>query len=140
MMTGGWNYRVVKTIGHGEDQYAVHEVYYTDGAPGGLTQNEVSPAGDSSTELLASWQNYQTAFTKPVLVFDQQNNCFVGEELPISPPAAAGGEHLARITQLEQEIGEMHAALRHLSVVMRQGQADRAEPKRVVEQTDDYEM
>lgn len=139
MKRGGWNYRVVKTIGDGEDLYAVHEVYYTDGAPGAMTGNEVSPAAGDLAGLLVSWQNYQAAFAKPVLIFDAQNNCFVGEEPPVSPPAADQGQ-LARITQLEQEIGEMHAALRHLAVVMRQGQAERAEPNRVVEQTDDYEM
>lgn len=81
----GWNYRVVKEINFESENddplYGVHEVYYDeDDNPNGLTGVEVSPSGCDFIEFMESWDRYQGAFEKPILVFDHSKNKFTGEE------------------------------------------------------------
>jgi hypothetical protein len=60
---GHWNYRV--TIKDG--CYGIHEAYYEDGKPHSITQNEMSPHGDTLDELKDDLQKFLEALDKPIL-------------------------------------------------------------------------
>ena len=83
-----WNYRVVKEVFRKEHKsYSVHEVYYDgSGRPNGVTSLDVSPGGEDANEFLKSLALWNTAIEKPVLIFDNEKNVFVGEEPPLESP------------------------------------------------------
>lgn len=92
----GWDYRVVHAIEveYGTNivthEYGVHEVYYENDRPIGMTMNPVPPHGDTHLELELVWQSYKKAFEKHVLVFNDSLNMFVEDtEPPIDPPRTA---------------------------------------------------
>lgn len=73
----GWDYRVVKQTFDGEDVFAVHEVYYEDdGKPHMMSEDEVSPHGESLKEFKSDWKAYLDAKEQPVLTYpdDFQND------------------------------------------------------------------
>lgn len=80
----GWNYRVVKTIYPSSDgelaEYQIHEVYYTNDKPDGLSKNGMSPSGDSVENLVNDFERFKKAFSKPCIVYDEKTNAIVGEE------------------------------------------------------------
>jgi len=71
-----WNHRVVvkeykSSTGEIEKFYGIHEVYYDDkGNPDGVTEESVSPVGDSLTDIKNSLDRMKKACTLPVLNYD----------------------------------------------------------------------
>jgi hypothetical protein len=82
---GGWNYRLVHVFSKEQDYdyYEVREVYYTDWMPAGIAVGYAAPGGDTVEEFLSSWRLYQSALAKPILVFDDDKDRFIGQENPI---------------------------------------------------------
>lgn len=71
-----WNHRVVKRVQKlGSEEftsYGIHEVFYDEkGQPNGITESPVEPFGENATELLESWTMMCSAFTKPILDYDE---------------------------------------------------------------------
>lgn len=64
---GHWNYRVVEKSG----SFSVHEAFYDDGVetPHSITENEMSPYGETLEELKEDLEHYLEAFEKPVLQY-----------------------------------------------------------------------
>lgn len=60
-----WNYRVVEKDGY----YGMHEAFYDekDKKPHSITQNEMSPHGDTLNELKDDLQKFLEALEKPIL-------------------------------------------------------------------------
>lgn len=81
----GWNYRVVHVVGETENDnyYDIHEVYYGDNEPNGLTEQAVQPGGESREEFADAVRTYLKALTRPVLVYSKILGRFIGEEPPI---------------------------------------------------------
>jgi hypothetical protein len=71
-----WNHRVVRhhtknIMGDPDVGYAIHEVYYDDdGSIRGMTQDAVSPYGDTPEELKDDLERMLEAISKPILDFD----------------------------------------------------------------------
>lgn len=67
-----WNYRVIRRRFPKENQYTIHEVFYNDatGKPDGMTEDEVSPSGESLDEFRKSMEMYQRAIELPVLDYE----------------------------------------------------------------------
>ncbi len=62
-----WNYRVIEL----EGELSVHEVYYDDqGRPTSCTVRGVGIHGSNLDELKADLKRYVSAFSKPVLKFE----------------------------------------------------------------------
>lgn len=75
----GWNYRVVKRTYHAgdasreEDEYGVYEAYYReDGSIYALSEDPVSPHGETMDEFRDSMEAYSAALEKPVLDYDMK--------------------------------------------------------------------
>ena len=71
-----WNHRIVKRVQKlGSEEfttYGIYEVYYDErGQPNGITESPVEPFGENATELLVSWGMMVSAFTKPILDYDE---------------------------------------------------------------------
>jgi hypothetical protein len=71
-----WNHRIVKRVQKlGSEEftsYGIYEVYYDEkGQPNGITESPVEPFGENATELLASWAMMSSAFTKPILDYEE---------------------------------------------------------------------
>lgn len=48
-----WNYRIIKTVNHGEESYGIYEVYYDDqNRPTSCTENSLTPICDSVDDLI----------------------------------------------------------------------------------------
>lgn len=71
-----WNHRIVKRVQKlGSEEftsYGIYEVYYDEkGQPNGITESPVESFGENATELLASWAMMSSAFTKPILDYEE---------------------------------------------------------------------
>lgn len=63
-----WNYRVIKN----KDMFEIHEVYYNDkGEITGVTENSVSPGGETLEELQEDMKHYAEALKRPVLIMEE---------------------------------------------------------------------
>ena len=84
----GWNYRIVKTLLKTSGvNYAVHEVSYDEfDHPVMMTVRGISPIGESPASFVECYEMWKVALKKPVLIFDDKQNKFVGEEPPIKIP------------------------------------------------------
>ncbi len=63
----GWDYRLVNNNGH----LGIHEAYYegTNNRPHSITENGVSPSGESLHELIEDLKYMQAALQKPILEY-----------------------------------------------------------------------
>ena len=61
-----WNYRVVEKDGF----YGIHEAYYDDDKPTSITQNEMSPHGETLDELKDDVKKHLEALDKPILHYE----------------------------------------------------------------------
>ena len=68
-----WNYRIVK-----EESYTIREVFYDGDKIVSWTADEISPSGETIGDLMKSWEFYQQAFKRPVVVV--KGDDFIGEE------------------------------------------------------------
>lgn len=71
-----WNYRLVKRVQKvGQNEfvsYNIHETYYNErGEPSSITERPIEPYGENVTELLKCWMSMASAFTKPILDYDE---------------------------------------------------------------------
>ena len=77
VMGNGWNYRVVRSTHHSQQlgdcySFSIREVYYGfDGAPKLMTENSVTPLGDTMEELESDLKMQLIAFNLPVLDEDE---------------------------------------------------------------------
>jgi len=66
-----WNYRVVRTVEHGEDLWGIYEVHYTDGVPHSRTVDPVGFVSEEGVDSLANQlQMAMRATREPVLTDD----------------------------------------------------------------------
>ena len=66
-----WNYRVVKHKNPDGDWYAVHQVHYNDaGDINAISEDPISPFGESVVELRKDLNLMQMAYTAGVLDYD----------------------------------------------------------------------
>ena len=63
-----WNYRVVEKDGY----FGIHEAFYNgkDKKPDSITQNEMSPHGETFEELKEDFQMFAKALDKPTLHYE----------------------------------------------------------------------
>lgn len=65
-----WNYRIVmKDEGYGSS-YGIHEVFYENGVPYGISENPVAPFGEDLEELETSFELMREALKKNILDYD----------------------------------------------------------------------
>lgn len=63
-----WNERViVRTDEQGNQQYAIHEVFYENYRPTNWTKEPVAPIGDSFDELREAVEHFRSALDAPIL-------------------------------------------------------------------------
>lgn len=62
-----WNYRVIATQHNGETCLAIHEVYYHEHKPCGLTEQPVYIGGNTIKDLRWTLNRMKEALKKPVL-------------------------------------------------------------------------
>lgn len=68
---GGWDYRVIRKVQGGIEDYEIHEVYYRpDGTIEAITENPVIPYGETPEELKKDILMQLQGLDKPVLDFD----------------------------------------------------------------------
>lgn len=72
-----WNLRVIVTEepvigGDDELEYALHEVYYSEGVPNGLTKNPIRVSGESLEALKWYVDKMKLALEKPILWGDHR--------------------------------------------------------------------
>lgn len=65
-----WNYRIVmKNDGYGIG-YGIHETFYENGVPYGISKDPIAPWGEDLEELEASFELMQEALKKDILDYD----------------------------------------------------------------------
>jgi hypothetical protein len=75
-----WNYRVLKEKyiakdGVVEYSYTIHETYYNKkGKIEGITENACAPFGETPEELKSVHKMMEDAFSKKVLIYDENDN------------------------------------------------------------------
>jgi hypothetical protein len=75
-----WNHRAVKyktknILGDPDVGYSIHEVFYNDdGTIQGMTQDAVSPFGDTLEELEEEIKRFLLALQEPVLDYTEPEN------------------------------------------------------------------
>lgn len=92
-----WNYRLVKYIySNGDTQYAIHEVFYNKkDEPDGLQSTPTYPVSlldhidkeeteqDLKLGYIRIMRDYLRALSKRTLVFDEESNKFLDDEMTI---------------------------------------------------------
>jgi hypothetical protein len=83
-----WDYRLIKRtqkINSAEFvTYGIHETYYDKtGEPNGITERPIEPFGETATQILQCWSTMASAFTKPILDYDEFVNRDVQEVDPL---------------------------------------------------------
>ena len=83
-----WDYRLIKRtqkINSAEFvTYGIHETYYDKtGEPNGITERPIEPFGETATQILQCWSAMASAFTKPILDYDEFVNRDVEEVDPL---------------------------------------------------------
>lgn len=77
-----WRVRLVRTvIGETNSGYEFRLVEHTDGVPTGI--GEASPLGYSAEEVKQVLYAQSTAAAEVVLVYDEREERFIGDEAPI---------------------------------------------------------
>ena len=68
-----WNHRVIRRVNEqGEEYYAIHEVYYNeDNEPHMVTEEAVSPFGETLEELEQDMEWFIKAMRHPVLNYEE---------------------------------------------------------------------
>lgn len=69
-----WNYRVVRRNAEYGPVYTIHEAYYQkpgDTTPFMISQDEVSPLGDTEEELIQDLKLMQNALDSPIIDWDE---------------------------------------------------------------------
>ena len=71
-----WDYRLVKRVQkvgvNDYVTYGIHETYYNQlGEPNGITERPIEPFGENATEILECWSAMASAFTVPILDYDE---------------------------------------------------------------------
>lgn len=63
-----WNYRVIRHTEGGEENFAIHEVFYhRNGEPGFVTEDAVGVWGDTVLDLADTLEWMMQALSEPVL-------------------------------------------------------------------------
>ena len=73
MTYSSWDYRVIRRrTGENEMTFSIHEVFYSDetGRPAAVTEDPVSPKGETLGSLRTDMEHYNAAFEKSVLDFE----------------------------------------------------------------------
>jgi len=66
-----WSYRrVTKSLGDGEYQTGIHEVYSVGGIPTACTEEPVAPVATEDEDLSDVMKQYMDAFNKPILYYE----------------------------------------------------------------------
>jgi hypothetical protein len=89
-----WDYRVVKRVQiMGKETfvtYGIHEVYYDEKHnPFSITEDSIQLYGETVLELLRDWKKISSAFTKPILDYDEFINKDI-EDITMSDLTASG--------------------------------------------------
>ena len=61
-----WNYRIVMK----ENSYGIHETFYENGMPYGISEDPIAPWGEDFDELEASFELMKEALKKDILDYD----------------------------------------------------------------------
>lgn len=61
-----WNYRIVMK----NDSYGIHEVFYENGVPFGISEDPITPYGADLEELEENFESMQAALKKDILDYD----------------------------------------------------------------------
>ena len=70
-MSTHWNHRVVKHQDNHAIWYQIHEVYYTDDKPIGITQDAIAPLGETLEELKEELARMLKACDTPILDYNK---------------------------------------------------------------------
>ncbi len=63
------------------DYWSIREVHYTGDVPEGMTNNEVGVGSDNDfNDFMGAFKHFITAVDKPILIYDDQKQKFIGEE------------------------------------------------------------
>ena len=68
-----WNYRIVRRNYRYGSSYSIHETFYENGVPFGISENPIAPFGEDLEELETSFELMKEAFKKDILEYSRFN-------------------------------------------------------------------